>query len=277
MIPLRRLVVVVCLLALPAVARAQNVTFRFAGTVTDVYNSPFSDIAVGTPFTGTYTFNLGAADDNTFPGVADYWHRSAPYGVTVKIGERTFRSDPLAVEFLVELVNDHYSGFDNYLFRSYRNLPTDGVAVGHISWQLDDPTQTALSSEALSPEPPVLSQWQQFFGLDVSGPDFEYLIRGQVTSISVCADGCANPCPPGPAGPPGPQGEPGPIGPAGPQGPKGDKGDPGEVPSGSLVFVLAGEPAPSGYTFVGSFKQVLNTGGTDLESTVVTIRIFRKN
>jgi Collagen triple helix repeat (20 copies) len=294
----RRIRDVVCtvavLLAAPVAAHAQDVTFRFSGTISEVDNSPFSDIAPGTPFSGTYTFNLGAADENSLPSVGDYWHRAAPYGVTVRIGNRVFRSDPSAVEFLIEVADNH-SASDNYLFISYRNAPTDGVDVGLIAWQLDDPTQSALSSPALLGTPPVLSQWQDFFGLNIEGPNFEYLLRGHVTSIDVC-EGTCEPCPPGPPGPqgePGPagaQGEPGPmgpqgeqgpvgpVGPAGPVGPQGPKGDPGEVPSGALVFVLAEDPAPSGYTFIGSFNQKLtNVPSEGGGSRTVTIRVFRKN
>jgi hypothetical protein len=44
-----------------------------------------------------------------------------------------FQTDPSAVQFLIEVVNDHYSGFDNYLFRSYRNLAADGLNIQYIS------------------------------------------------------------------------------------------------------------------------------------------------
>lgn len=298
LIPVRSLFrSVVCTLALllaaSTAARAQDVTFRFTGTITQVESSPFSDIVVGTPFVGTYTFNLGAVNENTFPGVGDYWYRTAPYGVTVNVGGHLFQTNSLDVEFLIEIVNDHYSGFDNYLFRSYRNLRTEGVPVGYIAWQLDDPTQSALSSSTLTAVPPVLSQWQQFFGFEVDGPSFEYMIRGQIASITVCTE--TEPCPQvppgqqgptGPPGPQGPQGVPGPMGPQGeagaqgpmgPQGPKGDKGDPGEVPSGALVFVLAQDPAPAGYTFVGSFDMKLNPEPGGAGPRTVAIRIFRKN
>lgn len=245
-------------------------TSNFSGTITQVESSPFSDVAVGTPFTGSYTFNLATANEGSIPSVGDYWHHAAPYGVVLRIGNHVFRTDASAVEFLVEIVNDHYSGFDNYLFRSYRNVPTDGVEVGFISWQLDDPTQSALSSTALSPVPPVLSSWQQM-GLDVVGPQFEYVIRGEMSAISVagsCEMGCVGPA--GPPGPPGPQGEQGPAGPMGPQGPagpmgpqgpKGDKGDDAHVPSGTLLMLLAEEPAPAGYTLLGSFDQVIRPYG----------------
>ena len=291
MIPILRMFrAVVCtfivVLATPLAARAQDVTFQFSGTITDASNSPFADIAVGTPFSGRYTFNLGATNENSFPGVADYWYRSAPYGVTVRIGTHEFRSNPAAVEFLIEQVHGHYVGIDSYLFRSYSNSPTDGVDVGYIEWQLDDPTQTALSSLALSPVPPTLSAWQQVVGFSIIGGGFEYFIRGQITSIAVCGDAnCTTPCPPGPAGPQGepgpvgpqgPQGEQGPIGPmgpAGPVGPEGPKGDPGELPSGSLVFMLASDPAPADYTLLGSFDQKLNGDGGPRS---VTIRVYRK-
>jgi hypothetical protein len=277
------------LLAVPIAARAQDVTFRFSGTISEVYESPFNDIAAGTPFSGTYTFSMGAVDENSFSTVGDYWHRSAPYGITVRIGSRVFRSDASAPEFLIEVADNH-SNSDNYVLISYRNQPTDGVDVGFIYWQLDDPTQSALSSPALLTTAPVLSQWQQIFGFNIEGPSSEYLLRGQITSIARCDGTCAEP---GPPGPPGPQGEPGPIGPqgeqgligpagpagpVGPQGPKGDKGDPGEVPPSALVFVLAQDPAPAGYTFIGSFTQRINQmpsqGGG---SAVVTVRVFRKN
>jgi hypothetical protein len=267
------------ILATSTSALAQDVTFRFSGTVTETYNSPFSDIVQGTPFTGTYTFNLATPDENSFPSVGDYWHRSAPYGVTVVMGNHVFATNPADVEFLIETANDH-SNSDNYLFRSYRNLRTDGVDVGFISWQLDDPTLTALSSTVLSPLPPVLSQWQQIFALTIDGAALQYGIRGQVTSIAICeGETCQLPLPPGPTGTPGPQGEPGPmgpagpVGPAGPQGPKGDKGDPGEFPSGALLFLLVADPAPPGFTLIGSFDQKLNGGG----SRVITIRIYRKD
>ncbi|MEW6319953.1 MAG: IPT/TIG domain-containing protein [Acidobacteriota bacterium] len=85
--------------------------------------------------------------------------------------------------------------------------------------------------------------------------------------------------PEGPEGPQGPQGLQGPQGPQGAQGLPGPQGPPGTVPPGTLLFVLEGDPAPAGATYVGSFRQVLNgrpavgRGGP----RVVLIRIYRKN
>jgi hypothetical protein len=62
----------------------------------------------------------------------------------------------------------------------------------------------------------------------------------------------------------------------GPQGPKGDQGDRAEFPSGMLLMLLADEPAPAGYSLIGTFDQVIKPadGGG---SRLMTIRLYRKN
>jgi hypothetical protein len=284
------------LAAAPPLA-AQDVSFRFSGNLVFVQTSPFPEIVEGQPFTGTYTINAAAPDENLSAQIGDYWHRSTPYGVTVRIGDRVFRTDPDAVEFLVETVNGFHH-IDNYVFQSYRNLAIGDVTVDQISWQLDDPAHSALSSDALPATPPVLSQWQEIFGLDVTG-EFgtdSFFIRGHITSIAACETvpcGDVSEGPPGPQGPQGEQGPPGPRGVAGPAGlhglkgprgesgpvgPEGPRGDPGEMPDGTLVFLLEGDPVPADYTAVGSYEQMiqrpLSEGGG---SQLVTIRLFRKN
>ena len=141
--------------------------------LTATWTNPFPDLTPGTPFTGCYTFNLATPDINQLDWVSDYWHVGAPYGIQFQIGSHAFRTNNTsptpAPPFLVELVNNQ-SGQDDYLLRSYYNLPTDGWQVNHISWQLDDPTQQQFSSTALTGVPPVPSQWQQMFGLMIAGP-----------------------------------------------------------------------------------------------------------
>jgi hypothetical protein len=61
---------------------AQNVTFTFSGSIVQADANPFG-IAAGTPFTGAYTFNLGAADGDGTAEVGIYAHSVAPYGITV--------------------------------------------------------------------------------------------------------------------------------------------------------------------------------------------------
>jgi len=106
----RQVVVAASTLALAGLlaqsARAQDVTFRFAGTITQYSALPWADITVGTPFVGTYTFSLATPNEGSIPQVGDYMHRTAPYGVFVFVGNHIFRTDPNAVQLLMELVDN---------------------------------------------------------------------------------------------------------------------------------------------------------------------------
>lgn len=146
-------------------------------------------IGVGDTITGTYTYDSTNPDSNPLPTVGDYQHSSAPYGIRVNAGGFVFETDPSDVDFLVEIVNDHGDPpRDGHQLRSYNNLPlSNGATVDHIAWQLDDPTATAVSSEALPTEPPVLTDWESVFGLTLEGYDPsdpsepDYFIRAHVT------------------------------------------------------------------------------------------------
>jgi len=151
-------------------------------------------IMVGDNITGTYTYNPAITDSNALPTVGDYRHTSSPCGITVNAGGFVFQTDPSNVDFLVEICNDHGTptARDNYLLRSYNNLPlSSGALVDHIAWQLDDDTCTALSSEALPTTPPVLTDWESIFGLTLEGHDpadptgFGYFIRAHVTTAEL--------------------------------------------------------------------------------------------
>jgi hypothetical protein len=126
--------------------------------VTDSSNVLDGAITAGDLITGTYTYGSTTVDSQPLVDtVGDYWHDTSPYGISLHVGGFVFQTDPDNVDFLVEMVHDHYTGSDHYLLRSYNNLPlSDELLVDHISWQLDDPTQTALSSDALPTVPPVL-------------------------------------------------------------------------------------------------------------------------
>jgi hypothetical protein len=104
------------------------------------------------------------------------------FGISVNLGQFTAQTDPNNPNFLVEII-DNYQDLDNYLLRSYNNTST-GPTVEHISLQLDDPTQTALTSPALPTKPPVLSAWQQPFGFEVRGAGSRgFFIRANMTTV----------------------------------------------------------------------------------------------
>jgi len=230
---------------------AQDVTVSFRGTITSVTDSPFADVALGTPFTRSYTYSLSTPDSNPDAAVGDYYHTTRPYGVTVTIGTHTFRTDPSNVNFLVEVLNDWF-GTDYYVFHSYYNVETDGAVVDSIRWRLDDRTATRLTSTALTDSPPDVTQWQQF-GFDISGSSaaMPFLLRGTMSEVRLGLATFLIPGPPGPQGPAGPEGPAGatgatgPAGPEGPQGPMGPAGAEGAMgPAGPPG--AAGAPGPQG-------------------------------
>jgi hypothetical protein len=139
----------------------------------------------GDIITGVYSYSF-AVDSNTLPEVGDYRYTTAPNGIRLNVNGLTFATDPADVDFLLEVVNN-YQNLDNYLLISYNNLfavsASGEFVMNTIEWQLDDPTQTALSSAALPRTPPILSDWQSIFGLTIfSSGDNHFLIRANVTS-----------------------------------------------------------------------------------------------
>lgn len=158
--------------------------------VNDLLNN---QIQVGDIVTGYYTYDLTTPNTGSIPQVGDYWHDDLPYGIAVEVNGLDFQTDPNNTEFLVELVNDYNR--DNYLIRSYHNLPlSDEVLVSHLAWQLDDPTMLALSGVDLPAIEPELTNWQSVFGLTLEGcavskwvpgecdTSLTFLVRAHVTS-----------------------------------------------------------------------------------------------
>jgi len=143
-------------------------------------------VAPGDTITGFYTYNSFAVDSNPLPQVGDYRYNTAPNGIRLNVNGLRFGTNPVDVDFLLEVVND-YENLDNYVVISYNNLfavsATGEFVTNTIDWQLDDPTQTALSSTALPRTAPVLSNWQSIFGLSISSTgDDSLLIRANVSS-----------------------------------------------------------------------------------------------
>jgi hypothetical protein len=292
---------------LAGAAHAQDVTVSFRGTITEVQNSPFP-IAVGTTFTGYYTYNL-ATPVTTFPPVPEvayYNHLGEPYGFTVTIGSRTFRTNP-ANGFSVFLA-DNYAFYDrdSYIVSSHLNHEVDGINVAWISWQLFDYTKTALTGLALPSTAPIVSHWgQQEFAIWNDHPGSpNYTIRGHVQGaqlgMGLYEPPGSQPGIPGPPGPEGPMGPQGPVGPQGPAGLDGPEGTPGAVGpqgiagpqgpagpqgaagpqgeglgSGSMIVLAAGTPPPAGYTYVGKYS--LLPALQNPPQGALVMHLYRKN
>src|SRR5690242_14308746 len=154
------LVFMLAVLALPGSARTSPISVAITGTVRivdDSNNILGGSVVSGDTVTGVYTYDSATPDSNSIPEAGDYWHTSAPFGISLTVNGLTFRTDPDNVSFLVEIVNDYAPGTpptDNYVLHSYNNIfavsaPAGmfgGTSMDLISWQLDDPTATALSS-----------------------------------------------------------------------------------------------------------------------------------
>ena len=193
----------IILITIPTLLFAESITINITAEVAyvdDMGNTLDGAVGVGDIITGHYTYESTTPDTNTLPTVGDYWHDTSPYGISLEVNGLVFETDPNDVNFLVEICNDHGlpTPTDNYLLRSYNNLPLPGgIIVEHISWQLDDSTAAALSSESLPTDPPVLEDWQSIFGLSITGyipdplfPDFpsfetQYFIRAHVTYATI--------------------------------------------------------------------------------------------
>lgn len=182
-------VLVLSALALCTVCDAKPVTIKFTAEVTEVYDwtgsGQFSDIVVGELFKGTYTYDDAVVStvelDWLVDVVGDYPNTDAGSGFDFKIGETIFESSLINTDCLFEMVNDYF-GQDNYVYHSYNNL-IDGQSAPNttISLQLDDYTQTALSSVAIPLSAPDLGKWTQQVGLTVQNSGF--FLRAKLVAV----------------------------------------------------------------------------------------------
>lgn len=93
-----------------------------------------------------------------------------------------FRTDPNDVSFVVVIKDDwNWIGepYDGYTLASYNNLPTPtGGYISEISWELQDYSRDALSSDTLPTTAPVLEDWEEYQGLWIVG---DFFIGAHVT------------------------------------------------------------------------------------------------
>lgn len=147
---------------MPANTVANLVTIELVAQVTaidDMSNLLESLIDVGDELRGTYLYEASTSDASPLSTVGQYSHYSTPHRIALSCQGLAFQTDPGNVDFLIGILNDN-DGRDSYGFASYNNLPLpNGVEVQHISWQLDDYTAMALSSDALPLTAPLLGEW----------------------------------------------------------------------------------------------------------------------
>lgn len=304
--------------AMPAASFSEVVTIYFTGRVGQVVDGTGSaldgSVVPGTRFSGAYTYDAATPNSSLDPNLGMYVHTNPPAGIRVSVGSYTFETQPGATSFLLQMANNYQGGNDAYLVQSYQNRPVPTLSIDAILMRLLDPTGTALSSTALSAEPPVLGMWPQgdftIAGALTSVPPnpgwLGFTIAGQVESVSLTPPSACD-CesvleclrqaspdqlealrgpegPEGVAGPAGPQGLAGPTGSAGPAGPQGAQGAVGPVgpkgtsdlPSGTIIEVAADAPAPGAeWTWIGRAKREYRALGG--RPTELFVNVYRKN
>ncbi|MCX6294794.1 MAG: T9SS type A sorting domain-containing protein [Bacteroidetes bacterium] len=188
-------IIIAALLFISARSFSQIRTLCIRGVVSyvdDMQNVLSGSVLVGDSISGTIKYDLSITDNNALVQVGDYQNTLSPAGMHVNINSQVFQTDSSNVDFLVETVNN-YSGQDNIVFRSYKNLfnPTIPSLTysNHIAWQLDDTNQTALSNTNL-PMFIDLSAWQQVSALTITGEnmfmDTSIFITAIVTHLDTC-------------------------------------------------------------------------------------------
>jgi hypothetical protein len=141
---------------------AYTIEIELTGSVTgvdDPGNLLAGAINVDDIMSGIYRYDSETPDTNPVQTAGAYSHKTSPYGMYLTVEGLVFQSDPGNVDFGIGIQDGTY-GHDTYLLRSYNNLPLpNGVAIEHISWQLDDYAGLALTSDALLLTAPILSEW----------------------------------------------------------------------------------------------------------------------
>jgi hypothetical protein len=168
---------------------AAPVTFDFTGSVTSTAFDPADPfggaIAVGTTFSGSYTFDSTAANTNFFPNNGTYNSLGAPYGFNVTIGSFVFSTSAAVAVNIADGASDQYGvaacagpAFGPFCF---------GTTAALL---LNDADGTALTGVAQPEAAPMLSLFELAqFSLAGAFDGNNVEILGQLESL-VCSAGC---------------------------------------------------------------------------------------
>lgn len=150
-------------LALAPPASAELITFDFTATVKSV--SDASDLLddsvhVGTPITGSYTFDSSAPGTPT--SISSSYDMGTPgCGVETQVGRYLLRTGGQDPSLRITLENDSINQRDAYTVMGWGDVVTEPTLMigALVPVSLTDPTQTALSSTALPLTPPDLNSY----------------------------------------------------------------------------------------------------------------------
>ena len=205
---LRAAGVLLLLAAVPMSAIAAPITIDFTARVTSIadYGGFLGPVVnVGDIIPGRYVYESTTPDTNHLSAVGDYRHNEAAFGITLDVNGLVFRTDPAAVDFLVELGDNHGGIGDFYLLRSYNNIfpvsvPSAEIRAvdNHIYWYLQDLTGAAQNSPALPELPPMLAAWP-IRNLEITSDNYGFVengyfaINAEITSVATVPEAVPEP------------------------------------------------------------------------------------
>lgn len=189
------LVLASCSISLVDDASANPITFSFSGVVTNYQyaggNNPSDtfggSIAVGTPFSGTYTFNSNAAGIYTMPVVElAFPSVGAPFGFSVDVGANHFSTNRVTVAVANNIVNtfdpSQPSPIEDVYWAGYTFLDKPSISIG-----LYDTTALSFDYPYLPLTPPALNGFEgKIFSLNfVESSDYlnDYKVTGEIQTL----------------------------------------------------------------------------------------------
>lgn len=175
--------------AMVPVAGAAPVTFTFHGTITGVYDetgavSPL--VSVGTPFSGSFTFESTVTDFNPVEGLAQYWSSGSGFGYQFTAGGLS-----ASVEDVLHIVVENDRPQDSYGVNDQQdvqpNITIPNASLMRSSLFLSDSSGTVFGSESLPLEPPAASAFDyrafSFTAFSEGGGAPIVAIEGTITAL----------------------------------------------------------------------------------------------
>ena len=142
---------------------ADQVTFAVNATVREVWdydNALGYSVNIGDAITGTYTFYKNVADIDPAPEHARYEYQpgSGSYGFDITINNTSLKTNTNTDMFAI-MISDGQGWPDFYAVEQFgTQLPfINGTIVDSMGVFIDDPSGNAVTSTALSNQPPTLS------------------------------------------------------------------------------------------------------------------------
>jgi len=179
---MKQCVAPILLMTIATAARAEPKTFFFEGYIDTLVDFGLDDsVMIGTPFSGSYTFDPAGVEDYypDDPAVAFYGF-VPPSHFTVTVGNYEFTT----YDLLIGVFDNILSG-DSYEALNWSNFYSNGFEWYAMGIFLLDTTRTALDSDALPHTPPDLVSFPFYtvFSAGIPGHLGE-VMGGPLTSLT---------------------------------------------------------------------------------------------